>query len=38
MSADKRNMIYIITGKSTESLGVWFNGIKNLGIVCEYGY
>ena len=37
MSADKRNIVYIITGKNKESLNNWYSGIKHLGIVSENG-
>ncbi|EOA39653.1 hypothetical protein CARUB_v10008292mg [Capsella rubella] len=35
---DKKNSIFIVSGRGRESLGKWFTPCKNVGIAAEHGY
>ncbi|XP_019094805.1 PREDICTED: probable alpha,alpha-trehalose-phosphate synthase [UDP-forming] 7 isoform X4 [Camelina sativa] len=35
---DKKNSIFIVSGRGRESLGKWFTPCKNIGIAAEHGY
>ncbi|CAN8306119.1 unnamed protein product [Cochlearia groenlandica] len=35
---DKKNSIFIVSGRGRESLGKWFAPCKNIGIAAEHGY
>jgi len=37
LTSDKKNIIYIITGRGTKLLNNWFGSVKNLGIAAEHG-
>lgn len=35
---DKKNSIFIVSGRGRESLGKWFSPCENIGIAAEHGY
>ncbi|KAF3610148.1 hypothetical protein DY000_02044573 [Brassica cretica] len=35
---DKKNSVFIVSGRGRESLGEWFSPCKNIGIAAEHGY
>ncbi|CAH8339673.1 unnamed protein product [Eruca vesicaria subsp. sativa] len=35
---DKKNLVFIVSGRGKESLGKWFSPCKNIGIAAEHGY
>ncbi|CDY10196.1 BnaC05g04390D [Brassica napus] len=35
---DKKNSVFIVSGRGRESLGEWFSPCRNIGIAAEHGY
>lgn len=38
LCGDKKNSVFIVSGRGRESLGKWFSPCKKLGIAAEHGY
>ncbi|KAI0496958.1 hypothetical protein KFK09_023284 [Dendrobium nobile] len=38
LCGDKKNVVFIVSGRGKDSLGKWFSPCKNLGIAAEHGY
>ena len=38
LCSDKRNFVYIMSGRSVGQLHSWFGGVRRLGIIAEHGY
>ncbi|CAA6665653.1 unnamed protein product [Spirodela intermedia] len=38
LSGDENNVVFIVSGRGTESLGEWFSPCPKLGIAAEHGY
>ncbi|KAJ6811809.1 putative alpha,alpha-trehalose-phosphate synthase [UDP-forming] 7 [Iris pallida] len=38
LCSDKKNVVFIVSGRGRDSLGKWFSPCKKLGIAAEHGY
>ncbi|XP_009411218.2 probable alpha,alpha-trehalose-phosphate synthase [UDP-forming] 7 [Musa acuminata AAA Group] len=38
LCADKKNVIFVVSGRGRDSLGKWFSRCKKLGIAAEHGF